>query len=135
MARSLGRAPRALVAAVLFLLAAAAAPRAAARIVAIDLGAEHLKIALVKPGRPPIAIVLNEMSKRKTAAAVALVNGDRLVGEEAAVLVGAGAACSTSIEPTMMKAYGEVGDDGSRFLLGDDEGNIHLLVVAKDGAR
>jgi hypothetical protein len=35
----------------------------------------------------------------------------------------------------MMKAYGEVGDDGSRFLLGDDEGNIHLLVVAKDGAR
>jgi DNA damage-binding protein 1 len=61
--------------------------------------------------------------------------GAIVVGEEAAVLVGAGAACSTSIEPTMMKAYGEVGDDGSRFLLGDDEGNIHLLVVAKDGAR
>lgn len=53
---------------------------------AIDLGSENLKISIVKPGKIPISIVINEMSKRKTPANVAFVNGDRLVGEEAAAL-------------------------------------------------
>lgn len=53
---------------------------------AIDLGSEFLKISIVKVGRIPISIVNNEMSKRKSPAAVAFVNGDRLVGDEAASL-------------------------------------------------
>lgn len=54
---------------------------------AVDLGTEFLKISVVKPGRTPISIVNNEMSKRKTPASVALVDGDRLVGEEAASII------------------------------------------------
>jgi hypoxia up-regulated 1 len=57
-----------------------------AALMAIDLGSENLKISIVKPGKIPISIVINEMSKRKTTAALAVVNGDRLVGEEAAAL-------------------------------------------------
>ena len=57
-----------------------------AALMAIDLGSENLKISIVKPGKIPISIVINEMSKRKTTAAIAVVNGDRLVGEEAAAL-------------------------------------------------
>jgi hypoxia up-regulated 1 len=53
-------------------------------VLAIDLGSEFLKLSIVKPGRIPISIVINEMSKRKTPALVAFVDGDRLVGEEAA---------------------------------------------------
>jgi hypoxia up-regulated 1 len=71
----------------LALLWLAAGPSSAhGAIMAVDLGAEFLKISLVKPGRTPISIVHNEMSKRKTTAAVAIINGDRLVGEEAAAL-------------------------------------------------
>jgi hypoxia up-regulated 1 len=76
--------PGALLAA-LVLLAGCLAP-ARAKIMAVDLGSDFLKVSLVKPGRIPISIVHNEISKRKTAAAVALVGGDRLVGEEAAAL-------------------------------------------------
>jgi hypoxia up-regulated 1 len=53
-------------------------------LVSIDLGSEFLKVALIKPGRIPIAIVANEMSKRKTPALVGIVGGERLMGEEAA---------------------------------------------------
>lgn len=34
---------------------------ARAAVLAIDLGSEFLKISIVKPGRTPISIVLNEM--------------------------------------------------------------------------
>lgn len=34
---------------------------ARAAVLAVDLGSEFLKIAIVKPGRTPISIVLNEM--------------------------------------------------------------------------
>lgn len=44
------------------------------------------QVAVVKPGRIPISIVNNEMSKRRTSAQVAFVDGDRLLGEEAAAL-------------------------------------------------
>ena len=66
------------------LAAAAAVGPAAAALLAIDLGSESLKLSIVKPGRIPISIVINEMSKRKSPALVAFVDGDRLVGEEAA---------------------------------------------------
>eukprot|EP00887_Chlorella_sp_A99_P006297 scaffold3.g6297.t1 len=76
--------------AALCLLAAAAlllaARSAAAALFAVDLGAEFLKVSIVKPGRIPISIVINEMSKRKTPTLVGFVGGERLVGEEAASL-------------------------------------------------
>lgn len=59
---------------------------ASAALFAVDLGTEYLKISIVKPGRIPISVVINEMSKRKTPALVAFVNGERLIGEEAAPL-------------------------------------------------
>lgn len=62
---------------------AALAATAQASLLAIDLGSEFLKVCLVKPGRTPISIVVNEMSKRKSPALVGLVDGDRVVGEEA----------------------------------------------------
>ncbi|KAK9826508.1 hypothetical protein WJX81_008378 [Elliptochloris bilobata] len=69
------------------LLALAALQLAAAGpLMAIDFGGEFIKVSVVKPGRTPISIVPNEMSKRRTTAAVAFVNGDRLLGEEAAAL-------------------------------------------------
>ena len=34
-----------------------------------------------------------------------------------------------------LQAYGEIGDDGSRFLLGDFTGNLFLLALEKDGDR
>ncbi|KAI3435832.1 hypothetical protein D9Q98_001890 [Chlorella vulgaris] len=64
-------------------LALLAGPAAGA-LLAIDLGSEFLKLSVVKAGRIPISIVINEMSRRKTPALVAFVEGDRLVGEEAA---------------------------------------------------
>ena len=50
---------------------------------AVDLGSEYLKVALLKPGRTPISIVVNEMTRRKSPALVGVVNGERLLGEEA----------------------------------------------------
>jgi molecular chaperone DnaK (HSP70) len=41
-----------------------------AALMAVDLGSEFIKISIVKPGRAPVSIVLNEMSKRKTPAQV-----------------------------------------------------------------
>ena len=70
----------------LLFLAAACSPALGA-LFAVDLGSEFLKMSIVKPGRIPISIVNNEMSKRKTPALVAFVDGERLVGEEAASLV------------------------------------------------
>lgn len=59
---------------------------ASASIMAVDLGTEFMKVALVQSGRTPISIVINEISKRKTPALVGFVGEDRLVGEEAAGL-------------------------------------------------
>ncbi|GIL71901.1 hypothetical protein Vretimale_636 [Volvox reticuliferus] len=56
---------------------------ATAALMSIDLGSEYLKVCLVKPGRTPISIAVNEMSKRKSPALVGIVNGERLLGEEA----------------------------------------------------
>lgn len=67
----------------LALLALSAASAVQASLMAVDLGSEFVKVCLVKPGRTPISIVVNEMSKRKAPALVGLVDGDRVVGEEA----------------------------------------------------
>ncbi|PNH08150.1 Heat shock protein 17 [Tetrabaena socialis] len=56
---------------------------ASAALMSIDLGSEFLKVCLVKPGRTPISIAVNEMSRRKSPALVGIVNGERLLGEEA----------------------------------------------------
>lgn len=37
---------------------------------AVDFGGEFIKVSVVKPGRTPISIVPNEMSKRRTSAQV-----------------------------------------------------------------
>lgn len=68
------------------LLGLALAGAASGALFAVDLGTEFMKISIVKPGRIPISVVLTEMSKRKVPALVAFVNGERLVGEEAASL-------------------------------------------------
>ena len=52
-------------------------------VMGIDLGGEFLKASLVAPGRTPIAITLNEVSKRKTTAAVSFFNDERAIGEPA----------------------------------------------------
>jgi hypoxia up-regulated 1 len=64
------------------LLAAAALPAARAALLAIDFGSENLKMCLVKPGRTPISIVVNEFSRRKSPSLVGVIAGDRVVGEE-----------------------------------------------------
>jgi hypoxia up-regulated 1 len=57
---------------------------AQAKLLALDMGSDTTKIALVKPGRNPITIVTNEMTKRKTPTKVAFNMGARLFGEAAA---------------------------------------------------
>jgi len=54
-----------------------------AAVLGIDYGAEFLKISIVAPGRTPITLVINEISKRKTTVAVSFINQDRWLGEEA----------------------------------------------------
>lgn len=55
----------------------------AAAVMGIDFGSRFVKIALVKPGRP-FEIVLNTQSKRKTDAVLAVDNGKRMYGSDAA---------------------------------------------------
>ena len=68
------------------LLIAAAVHYAAGAVFTVDLGSESIKVAVVnpRPGHSPIAIAINEMSKRKSPALVAISDGDRLLSEEAA---------------------------------------------------
>lgn len=51
-------------------------------VMAIDLGAEFLKLALIKPG-VPMEIVLNRESARKTPFALTIKEGERFFGSEA----------------------------------------------------
>ena len=70
------------------LLVAVSTHSASTSFFAVDLGSEYLKISVIKPGRIPISIVLNESSKRKTPALVGFVDGHRFVGEEAIAVSG-----------------------------------------------
>lgn len=45
----------------LLLACAVMVQTAQAAVLAVDLGSEFLKVSIVKPGRTPISIVLNEM--------------------------------------------------------------------------
>ena len=65
------------------LLLAVLSQHASASLMAIDFGSEFVKVCLIKPGRTPIAVVVNEMSRRKTPALVGVLSKDRLIGEEA----------------------------------------------------
>ncbi|KAL6911360.1 hypothetical protein ACP4OV_000165 [Aristida adscensionis] len=75
-----------LLAALVAAAVAVAVPPASAAVASIDLGSEWLKVAAVHlaPGRVPISVAINEMSKRKSPALAALADGNRLAGEEAA---------------------------------------------------
>ncbi|GAQ90029.1 hypothetical protein KFL_005910055 [Klebsormidium nitens] len=70
------------------LLTCGVLPQRDAAVLGIDYGAEWLKMVVVKSGKPMISTVINEMSKRKAPAMVAFSNGERLLGEEAAAIVG-----------------------------------------------
>ena len=61
--------------ALLALLCCASA--ASAAVLGIDYGSEFVKVSIVAPGRTPISIVINEISKRKSTAAVAPTGGAR----------------------------------------------------------
>jgi molecular chaperone DnaK (HSP70) len=63
-------------------------PLTSSAVLGIDYGSEWLKIVAVKSGKPMISVVTNEMSKRKAPTMVAFSNGERLLGEEAASIVG-----------------------------------------------
>ena len=54
-------------------------------LMAVDFGSDFVKVAVTKPGKLP-EIVTNEMTKRRTSAQVAVVDGNRFLGEEAAAL-------------------------------------------------
>ena len=53
------------------------------KLMAIDLGGNLLKVSVVQPGRKPISIAENEMSKRQTPVMVGFVNDQRVLGEDA----------------------------------------------------
>eukprot|EP00271_Cylindrocystis_brebissonii_P021565 TRINITY_DN778_c0_g2_i1.p1 TRINITY_DN778_c0_g2~~TRINITY_DN778_c0_g2_i1.p1 ORF type:complete len:938 (+),score=231.05 TRINITY_DN778_c0_g2_i1:208-3021(+) len=60
-----------------------------AAVFTMDYGSESIKVAVVnpRPGQAPIDIAINEMSKRKSPALVALSAGERLLSEEAAGII------------------------------------------------
>lgn len=73
------------VALTVFVLISLTMSASAAPLMAVDLGSDFVKVAVVPPGKLP-EIVTNEMTKRRTSAQVAFVDGNRLLGEEAAAL-------------------------------------------------
>jgi hypoxia up-regulated 1 len=79
---------------------------------AIDLGGEFMKVVLVQPGRTPVVIVPNEMSKRKTPALVAFHHGERLLGEEASAITG---RVPGRVYGHMRDSLGQPAGEGSRI--------------------
>lgn len=71
----------------LLLLATCIVHESSGALFAVDLGSEFIKVSLIKPGRVPISIVHNELSKRKTPAAVAFHPTTRVYGEDAYTLL------------------------------------------------
>ena len=66
-----------------FVVAACCVGVASSAVLGIDYGSEYLKVSIVAPGRTPISVVINEISKRKSTAAVSFTGGDRWLAEEA----------------------------------------------------
>jgi DNA damage-binding protein 1 len=59
--------------------------------------------------------------------------GVLVVGETTVTyLNGAGNVQSVAIEGTQILTYGMIDSDGSRYLLGDNKGNLYVLVLSKD---
>jgi DNA damage-binding protein 1 len=58
--------------------------------------------------------------------------GVLIIGEETIVYCSANAFKAIPIRPSITKAYGRVDLDGSRYLLGDHAGLIHLLVITHE---
>lgn len=57
-------------------------PTSAIAVMSVDLGSEWMKVAVVTPG-VPMEIAMNPESKRKTAVAVAMRDGERMFGGDA----------------------------------------------------
>ncbi|KAL0398278.1 UNVERIFIED_CONTAM: DNA damage-binding protein 1 [Sesamum radiatum] len=55
--------------------------------------------------------------------------GVLIIGEETIVYCSASAFKAIPIRPSITRAYGRVDADGSRYLLGDHNGLLHLLVI------
>nr|POF11929.1 dna damage-binding protein 1 [Quercus suber] len=58
-----------------------------------------------------------------------------IVGEETIVYCSANAFKAIPIRPSITRAYGRVDADGSRYLLGDHTGLLHLLVITHEKER
>ncbi|KAL9676917.1 hypothetical protein QQ045_005139 [Rhodiola kirilowii] len=58
--------------------------------------------------------------------------GVLIIGEETIVYSSATIYKVIAIKPSITKAYGRIDPDGSRYLLGDHTGLLHLLVVTHD---
>lgn len=66
--KAYGHAPT--IAFMFMVLTATLAPNVAGKVLGVDLGSENIKVAIVQPGRVPISIVTNEMSRRRSPGAV-----------------------------------------------------------------
>ena len=66
----------------------------------------------MQPGRTPVTIVPNEMSKRKTPALVAFHHGERLLGEEASAITG---RVPGRVYAHMRDGLGQPAGEGSRI--------------------
>ncbi|KAK6917109.1 Cleavage/polyadenylation specificity factor, A subunit, C-terminal [Dillenia turbinata] len=55
-----------------------------------------------------------------------------IIGEETIVYCSANAFKAIPIRPSITRAYGKVDADGSRYLLGDHSGLLHLLVITHE---
>ncbi|XP_031130290.1 DNA damage-binding protein 1-like [Ipomoea triloba] len=58
--------------------------------------------------------------------------GVLIIGEETIVYCSATAFKAIPIKPSITRAYGRVDADGSRYLLGDQNGLLHLLVITHE---
>nr|POF11844.1 dna damage-binding protein 1 [Quercus suber] len=58
-----------------------------------------------------------------------------IIGEETIVYCSANAFKAIPIRPSITRAYGRVDADGSRYLLGDHTGLLHLLVITHEKER
>lgn len=63
------------------------------------------------------------------------LGGVIIIGEETIVYCSASAFKAIPIKPSITRAYGRVDADGSRYLLSDNTGLLHLLVITHEKER
>ncbi|KAJ7544909.1 hypothetical protein O6H91_09G098400 [Diphasiastrum complanatum] len=63
------------------------------------------------------------------------LGGAIIIGEQTIVYYNGSAFKAIPIRPSITKAYGKVDADGSRYLLSDHSGMLHLLVITHDKER